>query len=131
VVTHNLSPFDTMMTHVADPRNTPEMLTLRESIRAWRFYDHFRTDTDAPARSAQIGTRTPVLANDGVDLAAAIETIREIGDDAALMAAVEDAFPGSLLAWRQSPMGSGSLGLPFSRHRSAPWSWLSIRTSLR
>lgn len=46
---------------------------------------------------AQIGTRTPVLANDGVDLAAAIETIREIGDDAALMAAVEDAFPGSLL----------------------------------
>jgi len=130
-VTHNLSPFDTMMTHVADPRNTPEMLTLRESIRAWRFYDHFRTDTDAPARSAQIGTRTPVLANDGVDLAAAIETIREIGDEAALMAAVEDAFPGSLLAWRQSPMGSGSLGLPFSRHRSAPWSWLSIRTSLR
>jgi len=97
VVTHNLSPFDTMMTHVADPRNTPEMLTLRESIRAWRFYDHFRTDSDAPARSAQIGTRTPILANDGVDLAAAVETIREIGDDAALTAAVEDAFPGSSL----------------------------------
>ena len=97
VVTQSLSPFDTMMTQVADPRNTPEMLTLRESIRAWRFYDHFRTDSDAPARSAQIGTRTPVLANDGVDLAAAIQTIREIGDDAALTAAAEDAFPGSSL----------------------------------
>jgi len=97
VVSQNLSPFDTMMTHVADPRNTPEMLTLRESIRAWRFYDHFRTDSDAPARSAQIGTRTPVLANDGVDLAAAVQTIREIGDDAALTAAVKDAFPGSSL----------------------------------
>ena len=97
VVTHDLLPFDTMMTHVADPRNTPELLMLRESIRAWRFYDHFRTDSEAPARSAQIGTRTPVLANDGMDLAAAIETIREIGDDARLMAAVEDAFPGSSL----------------------------------
>jgi predicted ATPase len=97
VVTQNLSPFDTMMTHVADARNTPEMLTLRESIRAWRFYDHFRTDSDAPARSAQIGTRTLVLSNDGVDIAAAIQTIREIGDDAALTAAVEDAFPGSSL----------------------------------
>lgn len=47
----NLSPFDTMMTQVADPRNAPEMLTLRESIRAWRFYDHFRTDASAPTRS--------------------------------------------------------------------------------
>ena len=35
VVTHDLAPFDSMMTHVADPRNTPEMLALRESIRAW------------------------------------------------------------------------------------------------
>lgn len=93
----NLSPFDSMMTHVADPRNAPEMLTLRESIRAWRFYDHFRTDSDAPARSAHIGTRTPVLGNDGADIAAAIQTIREIGEDEALAAAVEDAFPGSSL----------------------------------
>lgn len=44
------------MTHVADPRNAPEMLLLRESMRAWRFYDQFRTDVDAPARSPQIGT---------------------------------------------------------------------------
>ena len=93
----NLSPFDSMMTHVADPRNAPEMLTLRESIRAWRFFDHFRTDSDAPARSAHIGTRTPVLGNDGADIAAAIQTIREIGEDEALAAAVEDAFPGSSL----------------------------------
>lgn len=95
VVTASLSPFESMMTHIFDPRNAPEMFTLRESIRAWRFYDHFRTDVDAPTRAAQIGTRTPVLANDGADLAAAIQTIREIGDDEALNAAVEDAFPGS------------------------------------
>jgi predicted ATPase len=84
-----------MMTYVADPRSVPETLSLRETIRAWRFYDHFRTDADAPARSAQIGTRTLILNNDGTDLAAAIQTIREIGDEATLNAAVDDAFPGS------------------------------------
>ncbi len=98
VLSRNLASFDSMMTHVADPRNVPETLVLRESIRAWRFYDHFRTDADAPARSAQIGTRTPVLANNGSDLAAAIQTIHEIGDAAALAAAVSDAFPRSRLS---------------------------------
>ncbi len=97
-VTDRLSVFDSMMTHIADPRNAPEMLALRESIRAWRFYDHFRTDADAPARSPQIGTHTPVLGNDGSDLAAAIQTIREIGDGSALDAAVSDAFPGSRIS---------------------------------
>jgi predicted ATPase len=87
-----------MMTHVADPRNAPEMLMLRESIRDWRFYDHFRTDSNAPVRSPQIGTWTPILGDDGSDLAAAIETIREIGANDMLNAAVEDAFPGSRLS---------------------------------
>lgn len=97
IVNHNLAPFDSMMTHVADPRNAPEALALRESIRAWRFYDHLRTDTGAPARTTQIGTRTPVLANDGADIAAAIQTIQEIGDAEALTTAVGDAFPGGSL----------------------------------
>jgi len=44
---------------------------------------------------AHIGTRTPVLAHDGADLAAALETIREIGDAPALAEAVDQAFPGS------------------------------------
>ena len=53
------------------------MLLLRESIRGWRFYDHFRTDAASPARLPQIGTHTPVLGHDGRDLAAALETIRD------------------------------------------------------
>jgi predicted ATPase len=98
MVTEHLSLFDTMMTHVADPQNAPEMLTLRESIRAWRFYDQFRTDLDAPARSPQVGTYTPVLCNDGTDIAAAIETIRSFGDGEGLDSTVDDAFPGSQLS---------------------------------
>ena len=97
IVTDNIASFDSMMALVADPRHAPEMLMMREGIRAWRFYDHFRTDADAPARLSQIGTRTPILGNDGADLAAAIQTIEEIADNNALAAAVEDAFPKSRL----------------------------------
>ena len=71
------------------------MLMLREEMRAWRFYDHFRTDLAAPSRAAQIGTHTPVLSDDGADLAAALQTIRQIGDTGAIDAAVEDAFPSA------------------------------------
>jgi predicted ATPase len=94
IVTQGLASFDSMMTHCADPRHTPEMLMLREEMRAWRFYDHFRTDAGAPARIPQIGTHTPVLSHDGADLAAALQTIREIGDSDGLDAAIDDAFPG-------------------------------------
>ena len=69
-----------MMTHCSDPRDAIELLVLRERMRDWRFYDHLRTDRDAAARRPQIGTHTPVLAGDGSDLAAAVQTIREIGD---------------------------------------------------
>ncbi len=95
VVTYQLSTFDSMMTHCADPRNTPELLMLREHIRGWRFYDQLRTDAASPARLPQIGTHTPVLGNEGSDLAAALQTIAEIGDAAALTESVADAFPGA------------------------------------
>jgi predicted ATPase len=87
--------FASMLTEHADPRGAPEMLTLRERMRSWRFYDHFRSDAEAPARAPQLGTYTPVLANDGADVAAALQTIREIGDGEALDHAVDDAFPGA------------------------------------
>ncbi|WP_282607981.1 AAA family ATPase [Pelagibius sp. Alg239-R121] len=93
-VLNNLSAFDSMMTHAADPRSAPELLALRERMRAWRFYDHFRTDREAPARRAQVGTRTTVLSSDGSDLAAALQTIREVGDSRGLDEAIEDAFQG-------------------------------------
>jgi predicted ATPase len=83
-----------MLTHCGDPRDAAELLLLRENMRGWRFYDHFRTDSEAPARRRQIGTRTPVLASDGADLAAAIATIQEVGAEDELAAAVADAFPG-------------------------------------
>lgn len=90
----SLAAYDSMMTHCTDPREGQELLVVRERMRAWRFYDHLRTDVDAPSRRPQIGTRTPALSGDGSDLAAAIQTIREVGDADAFNAAVEHAFPG-------------------------------------
>jgi predicted ATPase len=95
VISQNVPSFDSMMARCADPQRAPEVLSLREQIRSWRFYDHFRTDSGAPARLPQVGTHTPVLGHDGADVAAAMQTIREIGDARALDAAVEDAFPGA------------------------------------
>jgi predicted ATPase len=48
---------------------------IRERMRSWRFYDSLRADAAAPARTSQVGTRTPVLASDGADLASALQTI--------------------------------------------------------
>ena len=94
-VASDLAPHETMMMRAADPTDAVELLRLRERMRGWRFYDQFRTDREAPARQPRVGTRTTALASDGADLAAALQTVREIGDGPALDAAIDDAFPGA------------------------------------
>jgi predicted ATPase len=98
MLTQHLSDTDSMLATVADPQRAPEMLAVREAVRGWRFYDHFRTDSHSPARAAQVGTFTPVLHHDGSNLAAALQTIAEIRPDEALVTTLEDAFPGSRLS---------------------------------
>lgn len=98
MLTQHLADTDSMLASIADPQRAPEMLAVREAVRAWRFYDHFGTHSDSPARAAQIGTFTPVLHHDGSNLAAALQTILEIRSDEALNTTLEDAFPGSRLS---------------------------------
>ncbi|MFM7236957.1 MAG: AAA family ATPase, partial [Cyanobium sp.] len=86
-----------LFTAVSDPLEAPAVLQLRRTILSWRFYDSFRTDRQAPARLGRLATRTPALAADGGDLAAAVQTILEIGDGDGLQAAIADAFPGCRL----------------------------------
>ncbi len=95
VLNQHVPTYDSVFMQCADPINAPEVLQLREAMRRWRFYDHLRTDAGAPARQPQIGTYTPILANDGANLAAALQTIIEIGEPETLAAAIDDAFPGS------------------------------------
>lgn len=108
----SLQSFDSMLSELTDPRRAPEITRVRDTVRSWRFYDHFRVDTDAPARQPVVATRTPVLAADGRDLVAALETIFEIGDGVALTAAIADAFPGATI---RSASVDGRLKLEFSQ----------------
>ena len=108
-----LRAYESVLTEVLDPVRAPELLAVREQIRSWRFYDQFRTDVDSPVRQSQIGTRTPVLDAEGRDLAAALQTILEIGDSDALHAAIEDAFPGSRLQVMET---RGRFDLEFQTH---------------
>lgn len=111
VLAQHTPNYHSLFDQVGNLRGSPEVLLLRESIRGWRFYDHFRSDVDAPVRQPQLGTRTPVLHHDGRDLAAALQTIREIGDPEALQRAVSDAFPGARL--NIQPLQGGRFALEF------------------
>ncbi|CAN5550857.1 AAA family ATPase [soil metagenome] len=93
-LTRGLPTYHSVLAEYAHPGELPELAAVRDRLRAWRFYDGFRVDAAAPSRHPQIGTRTPVLADDGSDLAAAIQTIIEAGFDD-LPRAVADAFNGA------------------------------------
>lgn len=114
VINQHMPMYESMFTQVADPSQAPEVLAMREFIKHWRFYDHFRTDAEAPARLPQLGTRTLVMSHDGSDLAAALQTIIEIGDESGLADAIDEAFPGATLKVHVSE--DGHFSLLFNQH---------------
>jgi predicted ATPase len=93
-LSRSLPAYRSVLAEYANPIALPELHAVRDRLRDWRFYDGFRVDRHAPARQPQVGTRTPVLGNDGTDLAAAVQTILESGFDD-LPRAVADAFDGA------------------------------------
>ena len=109
VAAKDINSFDSVFGQLADPNATPEVFFLRERIGKWRFYDHFRTDRDSPVRQPQIGTQTPILSHDGSDLAAALQTIVEIGDAKYLARIVADAFSDAQINIEVSQGGRFSL----------------------
>ncbi|PYT78563.1 MAG: recombinase RecF [Acidobacteria bacterium] len=93
-----ISKHESVLSQIIDPHLYPEISAIRQQILSWRFYHHFRTDLESPVRQPQIGVYTPVLGHDGSDLAAALQTILEIGDGGALRQIVAEAFGGAALA---------------------------------
>jgi predicted ATPase len=89
--------YRSVLAEYAHPHALPELAAVRDRLRGWRFYDGFRVDSAAPARQPQVGTRTPVLSDDGSDLAAAIQTILESGFGD-LSRVVADAFDGATVS---------------------------------
>ncbi|MGC2743030.1 MAG: AAA family ATPase [Candidatus Angelobacter sp.] len=92
-----LLPTESVLSQLREPHLYPELSSLRTEMSRWRFYHHFRTDAESPLRHPQVGVRTPVLAHDGRDLAAALQTINEVGQSRDLHEAIRQAFPGASL----------------------------------
>lgn len=96
---------ESILAALHDPVSYPELFALREEIRGWRFYHHFRSDPDSPLRQPQVGVLTAALTHDGKDLAAALASIIESGDADWLESAIDEAFPGSTLSIVPTPAG--------------------------
>ena len=117
-----LDPAESILSELRDPAQFPELARLRQELLGWRFYHQFRTDPASPLRRAQPSVRTVALAHDGTDLAAALQTIREIGMGDDLQRAVADAFPGASVEVEGDATGM-AVGLrmpdfhsPFAQH---------------
>ncbi|PKH21419.1 chromosome segregation protein SMC [Enterobacterales bacterium CwR94] len=90
-----LHPEESMFGQLAEPHRYPEVSQVREALRGWRFYHEFSVGSGSPLRAPQVGIRSPVLAHDGANLAAAFETLRERGHTEMLFSVLEKAFPDS------------------------------------
>jgi len=116
-----VSPSESVLAEIREPHRFPELSMLRQEFLQWRFYHHFRTDLDSPIRQPQVGVRTPVLSHDGRDLAAAIQTILEIGRGDVFFQALTAAFPGAELQIGSQHRFSFRMRLPgISRFFEAP-----------
>lgn len=95
-VTHSgtLYENESVFGQLGEPHLYPEVSQMRESLRNWRFYHEFSVSIGSAMRAPQVGFRSPVLASDGANLAAAFQTIVEIGDELLLMRILDQAFPG-------------------------------------
>ncbi|MBK1881926.1 AAA family ATPase [Luteolibacter pohnpeiensis] len=88
---------ESMVSEIRDAGRSPTLVAVRETLLNWRFYHQFRTDPDSPMRRPQVGCRSPILAHDGSNLAAALQTIRESGKQDTLNEIIASALPG--LEW--------------------------------
>jgi len=76
----------------------PEVGDMRAAVAGWRFYHGFRTDTDSPVRRAALATTSPMLDEDGANLAAVFATLRHIREDTVdLDRCIADALGGAQL----------------------------------
>jgi predicted ATPase len=89
---------ESMLAEVRDGTAYPALAATREILLRWRFYHQFRSDADSAMRRPQVGFHSPVLAHDGSNLAATLQSIDEADQRGSISKMVETAFPGT--EWR-------------------------------
>jgi predicted ATPase len=88
---------ESVLSQLADPKRFPELALMRQTLLSWRFYHQFRSDAESPLRQPRFAVRSPVLAHDGANLAAALQTVVETDHGEALARIIDRAFPGCSL----------------------------------
>ena len=84
---------ESMLSYIRDAVTYPALALAREEILSWRFYDGFRNDMESPLRLGSPRAWSPVLATDGANLAATLQTILESSFPYRLEEVLEMAFP--------------------------------------
>ncbi|BDS07555.1 ATPase [Oceaniferula spumae] len=92
-ISHN----ESILSHIRDAVSYPALALAREDILSWRFYDGFRNDVESPLRQGSPRAWSPVLATDGANLAATLQTIRESSFPYRLDEVINMAFPNHSL----------------------------------
>ncbi|RCS23629.1 ATPase [Phyllobacterium salinisoli] len=89
---------ETALAALAGSGRYPEIGDLCATLTGWRFYHGFRTDRDAPARRPALAITSPMLDEDGSNLAAVFATLAHIrGDTVDLKRCIADAMGGAEL----------------------------------
>lgn len=91
--TESIYENESIFGQLGEPHRFPEVSQVRERMRSWRFYHDFDLSRHSLLRKPAIGYRSPVLASDGHNLAAAFQTIVEIGAVEVLEEILGKAFP--------------------------------------
>ncbi|MCW1913229.1 AAA family ATPase [Luteolibacter sp. GHJ8] len=110
-------PTESMLSEVRDGSRYPALTASRDILLGWRFYHQFRSDPESAMRQPRVGFHSPVLAHDGSNLAATLQTIEE-AKPGILDETIEAAFPGT--KWRAVD-DSGSFQLQIARSGLNRW----------
>ncbi|MEM9107486.1 MAG: AAA family ATPase, partial [Pseudomonadota bacterium] len=90
---------ETALHMLGDAGRFPEISTVRHVIGQWRFYHGFRSDAGSPLRSPCLPITSPMLEEDGSNIAAVLATLAWTKQDTIdLDRAVHDAFSGAALS---------------------------------
>jgi predicted ATPase len=89
---------ETAIALLGDAGHYPEIGAFRRMVESWRFFHGFRTDRDSPMRQPCLAVTSPLLDEDGANIAAVFATLEHIrGDTIELNRAIATAFEGARL----------------------------------
>lgn len=90
---------ETAIALLGDAGHYPEIGAFRRLIDGWRFFHGFRTDRESPLRRPCLAVTSPLLDQDGSNMAAVFATlVHTRGDTVELGQAIASAFRGARLS---------------------------------